>query len=190
MNSTTGRTSEFDVHPLILNRWSPRAMSGELLSHEELMTLFEAARWAPSCFNDQPWKFHYATKDSPKWNDVFSLLVEFNQSWCKNAAALAILTTQKNFSHNGKPNRNAISDSGAAWENLALQASSMGLIARGMGGYDVEKARSFLNLPEDTEIIHMIAIGRPGKKEDLPTDLQTQETPSGRKELKEIAIAL
>lgn len=188
--SSSNRTSEFDVHPLILSRWSPRAMSGESITYEELMTLFEAARWAPSCFNDQPWKFYYATKESPKWNDVFSLLVEFNQSWCKNASTLIILTSQKVFSHNGKPNRNGISDAGAAWENLALQASSMGLIARGMGGYDVDKARLFLNLNEDTEIVQMIAIGKPGGKEMLPAELQEKEFASDRKALQEISIAL
>lgn len=182
------RKATYPIHPLILNRWSPRAMSGEALTHEELMTLFEAARWAPSSYNAQPWRFYYATKDSPRWKDVFSLLGEFNQNWCKNAGALVILTAQKNFEYNGKPNRNALSDCGAAWENLAIQACDMDLVAHGMAGYDVEKTREFLKLKDDIEVIHMFALGKHGKIDSLSEELQKIETPSDRKAVSEIAI--
>ncbi|MGH7790937.1 MAG: nitroreductase family protein, partial [Thermodesulfobacteriota bacterium] len=115
------RKPEFDVDEIFLNRWSPRAMSGEEISEAELMSLFEAAKWAPSSFNNQPWRFLYSRRDSENWGLFFNLLAEFNQAWAKNASALIVIISRKTFDHNGKPSRTHSFDTGAAWQNLALQ---------------------------------------------------------------------
>ena len=182
------RKAAYDIDPLFLNRWSPRAMSGEALSDEELMPLFEAARWAPSSYNAQQRRFLYARKDTPNWDMFFDLLAGGNKTWAKNAAVLAVVVSRKNFEFNGKPSRTHLFDTGAAWENLALEATRRGLIAHGMQGFDYEKAQQALNVPDDFEVCAMIAIGKKGKKEDLPENLQKMEQPSDRRPLSEIAI--
>lgn len=185
---TKVRKQEYRVLPLILGRWSPRAMSGEEISDEDLMSLFEAARWAPSSYNNQPWRFIYARKNTPYWDRLFNLLVEFNQSWCKNAAALIVVISGKNFEFNNSPSVTHSFDAGAAWENLALQASSMGLVAHAMQGFDYQKAKEELEIPDDYAVEAMIAIGKMGKKESLPKELQEREIPSDRKPLKDIIM--
>ena len=179
------RTAAHPIVPLILNRWSPRAMSGAPLSDAELKSLFEAARWAPSCFNDQPWVFLYARTGTPQWPRFFGLLAESNQVWCQRAAVLAVVCTRKNFAYNGKPNRTAPFDCGSAWENLALQASSMNLVAHGMAGFDYDRAATELGVPDDHAVLAMFALGRPGKVEDLPEKLRAREVPSDRKPIEE-----
>lgn len=174
------RKPGFPVDDAIVERWSPRAMSGELISQDQLMTLFEAARWAPSCFNEQPWRFLYATRDSEHWQAFFDLLVEFNQTWCANAAVLIVIASSTTFARNGNPNQNHSFDTGAAWENLALQASSMGLVCHGMAGFDYDRAREVLNVPEGISIEAMCAIGHPGRREDLPDGIREKEEPSLR----------
>lgn len=188
LNISQYRQREFDVDPQFLNRWSPRAMSGETIAQQELMSLFEAAKWAPSCYNDQPWYFLYAQRTTPEWPLYFDLLVEFNQQWCKNAAVLVVIISKKNFDHNGQFNRNHSFDAGSAWFSLALQGSLMGLVVHGMGGFDPEKARKVLNIPEDYQVEAMAAIGRPGPIEALPESLRQREIPAGRKALSEIII--
>src|SRR3989339_1514429 len=123
---STLRTASFPIEPLILNRWSPRAMSGEPISSEELMSLFEAARWAPSAYNNQPWRFIYAQSGTEHWKNLFGLLVEFNQGWTHAASALVVVLSKKTFDHNGEPSITHQFDTGAAWENLALEASAHG----------------------------------------------------------------
>ena len=182
----TMRKPEHPINPLFLNRWSPRAMSGEPISDAELMALFEAAKWAPSSYNNQPWRFLYAKRDTPQWDIFFGLLGEFNQSWCKNAAALIVVCALKNFTHNGKPSRTHDFDAGAAWMSLALQGSMNGLVVHGMEGFDYDKARTVLKIPEDVDVECMVAVGKPGKRESLPAQLQEREVPSDRKKLKEI----
>src|SRR3989344_7056169 len=182
------RTSDHDIHPFILNRWSPRAMTGEELSDKELLPLFEAARWAPSSYNGQPWRLLYAKRNTKHWNAFFDLLGEFNRSWAKDAAVLVVVISRKNFEHNNKPSITHRFDAGAAWENLALEAEHQGLIAHGMEGFDYGKARTILEIPEDYDIEAMVAIGKPGKLEDLPKDLQEKEIISSRKPLKEIIM--
>ncbi len=174
------RVAQYPINELFLNRWSPRAMSGESISDEQLMTLFEAARWAPSSFNNQPWRFIYAKRTTQFWEAIFNLLVPFNQSWCKNAAVLVVVASRNTFAWNDKPARTHSFDTGSAWENLALQASLMGLVAHGMEGFDYEKARIELKIPENYTIEAMLAIGKPGKKEDLPKELQEREEKSDR----------
>ena len=116
------RQSQSDINPLLLHRWSPRAMSGEEISDTELMRLFEAARWARSSYNGQLWRFIYAKKNSEPWNKLFSLMVNFNKSWAKNAV-LVVVISRKNFEHDGNPSVTHQLDFGTAWENLALLIS-------------------------------------------------------------------
>jgi nitroreductase len=182
------RKAEYPIDPLFLNRWSPRAMSGEPLADEELMPLFEAARWAPSSYNAQQRRFLYGRRDTPDWNTFFDLLTEGNKAWAKNAAALVVVISRKNFEHNERPSRTNMYDTGAAWENLALQGSLKGLVVHGMQGFDYEKARTVLKIPDHYEVCAMIAIGKKGRKEDLPENLQKIEAPNDRRPLAEIAI--
>ena len=182
------RTSEYPINPLILSRWSPRSMTGEELGDDDIMSLFEAARWAPSSFNNQPWRFIYAKRNTEHWDRLFNLLVDVNKTWAKNAALLAVVISRKNFEFNEKPARTHQFDTGSAWENLALEASSRGIVAHGMQGFDYEKAKTELGIPADFEVMAMIAIGKRGPKENLPTELQDKEKPNDRKALKDIIM--
>ena len=182
------RTSEYPINPLILSRWSPRSMTGEELGDDDIMSLFEAARWAPSSFNNQPWRFIYAKRNTEHWDRLFNLLVDANKTWAKNAALLAVVISRKNFEFNEKPARTHQFDTGSAWENLALEASSRGIVAHGMQGFDYEKAKTELGIPADFEVMAMIAIGKRGPKENLPTELQDKEKPNDRKALKDIIM--
>ncbi len=158
-------------------------MSGEPITEEELFTLFEAARWAPSSFNNQPWRILYARRDTDHWPLFFNLLVEFNQTWAKNAAALVLFISKTTFDHNGEPAATHSFDTGAAWENLALQATLKGLVVHGMQGFDYDKARTTLNIPDGFNVEAMAVIGKPGRKEDLPERMQEREAPSDRRKL-------
>jgi nitroreductase len=183
------RKANYKIHPLILNRWSPRAMTGEELKDEELMPLFEAARWAPSSFNGQLWRFIYAKRNTPHWNTLFGLLGDWNKIWCKNAAVLVVVSSRKNFEYNDKPSVTHGFDAGSAWENLALEATSRGLVAHGMEGFDYAKAKSDLGIPDDYEVHAMIAIGKRAKKEALEDQkMQEMEFPNDRRPLKEIIM--
>ncbi len=163
-------------------------MSGESLTNEELMPLFEAARWAPSSYNNQPWRFIYAKRETEHWNVLFGLLGEFNQSWAHTASALVVVVSKMTFDFNKEPSITHQFDTGSAWENLALEASARGLVAHGIQGFDYEKAHTELQIPEGYEVLAMIAIGKPGKKEDLDPSLQEREIPSDRKPLSEIVM--
>jgi len=182
------RKAGYPIDPLFLNRWSPRAMSGEEISEEELLTLFEAARWAPSSFNNQPWRFLYARRNTVHWPLFFDLLVDFNKTWAQHAAALVVFVSKTTFDHNGEPSITHSFDTGAAWANLALQGSLKNLVVHGMQGFDYEKARTALQIPSEFQVEAMAVIGRPGRKEDLPERLQERETPSNRRELAETII--
>lgn len=175
------RKPEHDVSPVFPKRWSPRAMSGEPITDEELMSLFEAARWAPSSYNAQPWRFVYARRGTEHWDRLFGLMSDFNKSWTKNAAVLVVVISRDRFEYNNMPSVTHEFDAGAAWENLALQASSMGLVAHGMQGFNYERARRELDIPGSYTVQAMIAIGKPGDTEDLPEELREREEPSTRK---------
>lgn len=161
-------------------------MSGAPLSDGEVLTLFEAGRWAPSTYNEQEWRFCYARRDTPQWPLIFDLLIEFNQSWCKNAGMLVVVLAHKVFTLNGKPNPVHMFDAGAAFENIALQGTAMGLVVHGMQGFDYEKARTALEVPEDYAVAAMFAVGKPAPVEVLPEAMREREVPSGRKPLEEI----
>jgi nitroreductase len=185
MKTINNRTTEYDIDDVFLNRYSPRAMSGEPVSKSELMTLFEAARWAPSASNIQPWRFLYAIKHTSDFDLFFSFLREGNQIWCKNGGALVIGLSKKNMD-DGKINETHSLDTGAAWENLALEGAMLGLVIHGMAGYDLEKLKTELNIPDGYNVELMIIIGKKGKIEDLPERLREREKPSQRKSLAEI----
>ena len=179
------RTPDHSIEPIFVDRWSPRAMSSEPLDAAELMRLFEAARWAPSTYNEQEWRFLYARRDTPHWPAFFALLMEANQAWCAKAAVLMVVLSHKVFTHNGKPNPVHTFDAGAAFENLALQGAAMGLVVHGMAGFDRDKARATLGVPDDYDVEAMVAVGHPGDPAELPSALQVRETPSGRKDVGE-----
>ncbi len=181
------RKPNYQISDLILNRHSPRALDGNV-AKDEIMALFEAARWAPSSFNNQPWRFVYALRGSGYWDSFFGLMGDFNRRWAGNAAALVIVTSSRKFEYNGKPSRTHAFDAGAAWENLALEAHSRGLIAHAMEGFDYVKAVQVIGLPQDHEIHCMIAIGKPGNPDDLPEGIREKEQITGRKPLDEIVF--
>lgn len=185
-DATEVRSVDHPVESIFVRRWSPRAMSGEGISDAEMMSLFEAARWAPSTYNEQEWRFLYARRDTPHWQTFFDLLVEANQGWCDKAALLGLVVSHKVFSRNGKPNPVHTFDSGLAYENLALQGAAMGLVVHGMAGFDQDAARDKLKVPDDYAVEAMFAVGRPGDQDDLSEEMREKEQPSGRKPVKEI----
>lgn len=188
MNVKEYRKPEYDIDDLFIERWSPRAMSGEEISEPELFSLFEAARWAPSSFNAQPWRFLYARKNTKNWELFYNLMGDFNQSWTKNAAALIVVVSRKNFEHNQKFSRTHSYDTGAAWMSFALQGNLNGLVVHGMAGFDYDKAKNDLKIPDDFEVQAMIAVGKPGKKEELPEKIQKMEKPNSRKDVSEFVM--
>ncbi len=188
IEKTSERVPTFKINPLILNRWSPRSMMAEELDDDIISSLFEAARWAPSSYNNQPWRFIYAKRNTKYWNNLFNLLAEPNKVWAKNAALLVVVISSKNFEYNGKFSITHQYDAGAAWENLALEATSRGLVTHGMQGFDYKKAREDLKIPDDFDVMAMIAIGKRGSKENLPSNLQEKENPNDRKPLNEIIM--
>lgn len=182
------RKTEYPVDDIFVNRWSPRTMSGEEVTKEEVMSLFEAARWAPSSFNNQPWRFLYSLRNSESWDTFFDLLLEGNKKWSKNAGALIVIISKTTFDYNGKPAKTHAFDTGAAWENLALQGSINNLVVHGMQGFDYEKAKSVLNLPEEYVVQAMAVIGKPGDPKNLPEGLREKDLPSNRKTIEEIVM--
>ena len=179
------RKPEYSIEPLILNRWSPRSFIPAEMPKQDLMSLFEAARWAPSSFNNQPWRFLFAGRDSSHWQLFLNLLAPGNQSWARDASVLVVVLSNTKFDHNGKPSITHSFDAGAAWENLALQASAKGYIAHGMEGFDYDKAKVDLEVPDDFRVEAMIAIGRQGPKEQLSAELQEIEAPNTRRPIQE-----
>jgi nitroreductase len=180
------RTADYPIDNLFLDRWSPRAMTGEAIPKETLMPLFEAARWAPSSYNGQPWRFLYAHRDTEHWKLFFDLLGDFNQNWAKNAAVLVLFISRTHFDFNGEPSVTHSFDTGAAWDNLALQGWLRGLVVHGMQGFDYERARTALNIPEEFQVEAMCAIGRPADPATLPAELREKEAPSDRRKLPQI----
>lgn len=181
------RNASYDIDPLIITRWSPRAISDEPVTDEELSSLFEAARLAPSCYNEQPWRFIIAKKkeDIERFT---SFLAEGNKLWAPKAKVLIVMISKKTFTYNEKPNRFHSFDTGTAWGYLTIEGERKGLLVHGMGGFDPDAAREVLKVPDDYEINAVAAIGKPGSKDLLPPKLQEKEKPGSRKELKEICF--
>ena len=177
------RKADHPIESILLDRWSPRAMSGEEIPEAELLRLFEAARWAPSSFNAQQWRALYARRSSDHWPAFLGLLVEGNKAWAKNAAALVVFISRETFDYNGEPSVSHSYDCGAAWENFALQGFSQGLVVHGMEGFDYDRARTELKIPDGFRVEAMAAVGKPGAKETLPEKLQAKESPNDRRKL-------
>ena len=182
------RKPDYSIEPVLLDRWSPRAMSGEEVSQEELMRLFEAARWAPSSFNAQQWRALYACRNTEHWQTFFDLLVDANKAWAKNAAVLVVFVSRKFFDHNNEPSMTHSYDCGAAWENFALQGFQQGLVVHGMEGFDYERARKELRIPDKFQVEAMAAVGKPGSKKALPEKLQAGESPNARRKVSQSAF--
>ena len=174
------------IAPMFLTRWSPRAMAGQPLSTAELNALIEAARWAPSCFNAQPWRFACSVPGTPGFDELFATLVEGNQAWAAGAGALIAVVSRTRYERNDNPAATHSFDTGAAWMSLALQAQHMGLVAHGMQGFDAQAARQLLNVPDVYDLPAIIAVGHPGEVENLPEAYREREVPSQRKALDEI----
>ncbi len=192
MTDVSPRHSDFPIDKLFLERWSPRAFTGEEISEQDLLTLLEAARWAPSSYNSQPWRFIYARRGTPHFDKLLSFLIEFNQSWAKTASALVVLVSNSTMLPPGKdtpvPSHSHSLDAGAAWANLALQATISGWHAHGMVGFDMERAFAELGVPAGYRVEQVIAIGRKGDKSILPEGLAAREVPSDRLPLAQVAM--
>ena len=180
------RKPEHPIDKIFLERWSPRSISHENFTEKDLFSLIEAARWTPSSSNVQPWRFIYTMHNSKEWNKFYDLLDDFNNIWCKTAGALIVLISKKT-SDDGKPYKLNSFSAGSAFMSLAFQARMKNLIAHGMQGFDYEKARKVLNIPEDFSVECMIALGSQGKVEELHERMQKSEKPNQRKPFKEIA---
>lgn len=168
--------SDHELHPMIAQRWSPRAFDSKLVEPEKLAQLFEAARWASSCFNDQPWAFVVATKDDTvNYQKMLECLVPANVVWAQVAPVLGLVVAQKNFKHNGKPNAWGEYDAGQAAATLVLQATALNLVVHQMGGFDAVKAIATFNIPETAKPVAAIAIGYEGNSSDLSLELQERE---------------
>ncbi|HXN52544.1 MAG TPA: nitroreductase family protein [Candidatus Acidoferrum sp.] len=182
--------TDIALHELIRNRWSPRAFSDKPVPSEVLRSLFEAARWAPSSNNEQPWAYLVATKDDPEnFAKMVGVLVEFNANWANHAPVLALSVAHLKTQRDGKPNRVALHDVGSATAQLTFEANARGLQVHQMAGFDAEKARQTFAIPPDWEPVAAMAIGYPGNPESLPEKLRDRElAPRTRKPLGEFVM--
>jgi nitroreductase len=191
MPDTTSRHADHPIDPQFVARWSPRAYTDETLPEATLLSFFEAARWAPSAYNAQPWRFVYARRGTPHWEQFVGFLNEFNQSWAKHAAAIVIVISKSTLTPPGSdqevPAPTHAFDAGAAWGYLALQASLSGWATHAMAGIEHDKIRNELDLSPKYKIEAAVAIGRPGDPATLPEGLRAREVPSPREPLSKIA---
>jgi nitroreductase len=184
---STARTPEYPVDKQFLDRWSPRAFADRPVTEEQVLTVLEAARWAPSASNLQPWRFFYGVRGEPEFDTLLSLLVPFNEGWAKNAGALILITSVTSFD-GSRQNITHSFDAGSAFMSLSLQAHSMGLVAHGMAGIEFEKVPVVLRLPDNLKVEAAVAIGYQGDAAVLPEGLQKREGPSQRQPLAEIVF--
>jgi nitroreductase len=177
------------VLEIILKRWSPRAYSDKAVSAEVLKGVFQAARWAASSYNEQPWRFLVGRRGDETYKKILDSLVEFNQGWAKSAPVLILSAAKKVFSHSGDPNRFGLHDTGAATAYIALQATAFGLHTHSMAGLDPEKARKAFNIPAEFEVGSVTTLGYLGDPDTLPDQIKQQEiAPRQRKPLAEIVF--
>ena len=188
---STGRTADHPIAPIFLDRWSPRAFDSSVIPDADLMTIFEAARWAPSSFNYQPWRLLYAKREDAEWGHFLDLLIPFNSGWAKTASVLIYFisdTLMEFVPGQANPSHSHSFDTGAAWACLALQATMMGYHAHGMVGVDFDRARAELKVPERYRFEAAAVIGRMGGIETLDEKLREREVPSDRKPIAEFAF--
>ncbi|WP_416407812.1 nitroreductase family protein [Agrobacterium rosae] len=191
MTYSNSRQSEYPVDPIFLDRWSPRAFTDAAMPKEHLLTILDAAHWAPSASNLQPWRFVYTHRGSPDWDKFVGLLMEGNQRWAKNAAVLLfIMSRDHNISRDGekKPATTHSFDAGAAWFSLAIQAHYLGYHAHGMAGIFKDKIVEALNVPQGYVVEAAVAIGTIADKSTLPDELAAREVPSERLPLADVAF--
>ncbi len=190
---STPRSADHPIDAIFLERWSPRAFTGETMAEADLKTMLEAARWAPSSYNSQPWRFVYALRGTPHFDRFLDLLVPFNRSWAKDASALVVLASNSLMLPPGAekevPSHSHSLDAGAASGYFALQAAMMGWAVHGMVGFDMDRAFAELDVPKGYRVEAAYAVGRRGDAAQLPEALRARETPSPRKPLAEIAFA-
>ncbi len=190
---TTERTPDHPIEPIFLDRWSPRAYDATSMPSSDLLTILEAARWAPSAYNVQPWRFLYSHRDDAHWQKYLALLDPFNASWAQHASALVIVLSDTLMGSDGgrahKPSRTHSFDAGAAWAQLALQATFLGYQAHAMAGINFEQSQESLIVPERYRVEIAIAIGKRADPSVLPEELQNREQPSQRFSVYEIAFA-
>ncbi len=181
------RVFKYDILPEIQARWSPRAFRKENIGREEILPLLEAARYAPSCFNEQPWRFIIAD-DKENRQRMIDILAESNQIWAKKAPVLILICSKKTFTQNNQDNYWNRFDAGTCWGYLSLEAQKRGFVTHAMGGFRRGKAKELFHLPEEVEPLAVVAIGRYGDKNDLPLELQEREHPETRLEIEELII--
>lgn len=183
--------TEIEIHELIKKRWSPRAFSTKKIEKKSLIKILDAARWSASCFNEQPWRFIVGMKDQDKkWQNIYDVLAEGNQIWCKNAPILMLLVTKKTFTHNQKPNQWSDYDLGQAAAYISIQALTENIFVHQMGGFSASKARELFSIPEDFEPKTAMALGYPGHPDMLPDDLKKSElAPRKRRKLNELVLS-
>jgi nitroreductase len=184
---STTRSSAYPIDKQFIDRWSPRAFSDRAMTQEQVLTVLEAARWAPSASNLQPWRFFYGVRGTAEFDTLLSLLVPFNEGWAKNAGALIFITSVTSFD-GSRPVRTHSFDAGSAFMSMALQAHSMGMVAHGMAGIEFEKVPLVLRLPDNLKVEAAVAIGYQGDAATLPEALQKREAPSQRVPLAELAF--
>jgi nitroreductase len=191
MSSSTPRVADHPIDSQFLERWSPRAFTGEEISEQTVHTFLEAARWAPSSYNSQPWRFVFARRGTPHWETLLGLLNDFNRSWAQHASVLMVLISKDDFIGPDGKEAPAVAhtfDAGSAWSYLALQASRSGYHAHGMVGFDKQKTAVDLGIPAGYTVEIAIAIGKIGDKKMLPEGLQAREVPSPRQPVTSFAF--
>jgi len=191
MNEIKKAQTQFPVLDIIRDRWSARSFSDKSITPETMHTLIEAASWAFSANNEQPWRYAVAYKNTPEFDKFFSLLMGGNQPWCKNAAALVLSLGKKNYTSNNQPNSAMLHDVGSANMLFTLQANSMGIYTHVLGGYHADKVKEVVELPDELVPVYMIALGYLDDHEKLEEPFRTREiTPRSRKSLNEIIVEL
>lgn len=182
------REYNYEIMPEIKNRWSPRAFdSSQRPDKEEILSIIEAARFSPSCFNEQPWRYLIAD-EGERLEKMRSVLTDSNRIWAGKAPVLILVLSKKTFDLNGNDNYWNMFDAGCSWGFLSLEATRRGMITHAMGGFDREKVMNFFDISDDYNPIAVIAVGYYGKKEDLSDDLLEREHPEKRKEVNDILI--
>ena len=192
MPTSNKRHSALPIDTMFLDRWSPRAFTGEPIEEADLMTILEAARWAPSSYNSQPWRFIYARRETAAWDKLLGLLTPNNQSWARKASALVVVVSDPMMQLKGVdkdvPSYTHTLDAGTASGFLALQANKLGLYVHGMIGLDLERAFADLRVPVGYRVEAAYAIGYKGGPAELPEPLRAREAPSLRRPLAELAF--
>lgn len=184
------RCSDHPVDPLFIGRWSPRAFTGEAIDDADLLTAFEAARWAPSSLNAQPWRFVFARRGHARFDDFLDLLAERNRLWAHNAGALVFFLSDTEVAYKDRvmPSPSHAFDTGAAWANFAHQLHLLGYATRAIGGFDRGRAPGVLGAPASFHVHAAVAVGRPGRAHTLPDSLREREGPSTRRPLSDLVF--